>query len=152
MKRLKAFTIVELSVTLLISGVVMGIAYYAYSLFVAQQKKQLSKSELVQEYFLFRKAMQTDTERANAITDSSGHLVFGSENTVQYNFDKEFVVRSTSFSSDTFYVKCISHEFFMIDENSTLVSAVNVKFDLGKELLNADFKKNYSSRQLLMYE
>ena len=154
MKKLKAFTIVELSVTLLISAIVISIAYFAFLLFINQYKVQQKKSGFIREYFLFCKVMQTDMDRSDFIKDSASYLDFGylnSSGRVIYDFGDSFVTRKFSGIADTFYVKKLRYEFSHVNESSDMVNSVKVLFDLQKDQLEAVFNKAYSSREQLKH-
>ena len=75
MKKLRAFTIIELVITLLISSIVISIIYYAYFLVNRQVGKYKDKKQSISSYFLFHKALQSDIDRADAIFDSGGVLI-----------------------------------------------------------------------------
>jgi prepilin-type N-terminal cleavage/methylation domain-containing protein len=152
MKKLRAFTIIELSITLLISGVVVSIAYYAYSLFINQYKTQQTKSDLIREYFLFQKAMQIDVDRSEFIRDSASYLFFekSSSDLVIYDFADSFIVRKSAVSADTFHVRKKTSQFLHYSNNVNLVSRIHVLFDLRKDYLEADFLKTYSCRELMI--
>jgi Tfp pilus assembly protein PilE len=154
MKKLKSFTIVELCVTLLISGVVIGIAYYAYSLFLYQYKKQEAKSALIREYLLFQKAIRTDIDQAEDITDSIAYLTFRklSNETAKYNFANDFIYRNTLSATDSFRIKKTEYYFSTVTETSDLVNEIHIVFDLKPEKLRADFKKIYSAQQIMEHD
>jgi len=154
MRKLKSFTIVELCVTLLISGVVIGIAYYAYSLFLYQYKKQEAKSALIREYLLFQKAMQIDMEQAENITDSISSLTFRkvSNETAIYNFANDFIYRNTLSATDSFRIKKTKYYFSTVTGTSDLINEIHIVFDLKPGKLRANFKKIYSAQQVIEHD
>lgn len=151
MIRLKSFTIVELSVTLLISGIVIGIAYYAYSLFLNQYRKQEAKSSFLREYLLVQKTIQTDIDQSESITNLGSSLMFRKvkDSKVIYNFANDFIYRETLSGTDTFRIKKTEYHFSTVNENSDLISEIQIVFDLKLGKLQANFKKTYSAQQLI---
>jgi len=155
MKRLRSFTIIELTISLLIGGIVIGIAYYVFFLFISQYKTREIKSNLIQESLLLRKAIQADIDRYNFITDSSSFLIFRSVNfpsIVQYNLQGNFIIRSSSSSSnDTFYIKKRGYKFYHLKDDSNLVNKMDISLNADKENVDITFDKLYSSEELLMF-
>jgi Tfp pilus assembly protein PilE len=154
MKKLKSFTIVELTVSLLIGAIVIGIAYYTLLLFMNQYKAQQGKSNLIREYLLFRKAIDADIDHYDFMTDSASFIIFKNlnfSNMVQYNFDGNFIVRNSLNSNDTFYIKKQGCKFYHLNDRTNLVKRMDVSFNADKDNLEITFDKPYSSRELIMY-
>ena len=152
-EKLRSFTIVELSVSLLIGGIVISLAYYTYFLFINQYKTRQKKSALMQESLLFRKAINSDIDQYEFIRDSASLVIFtnaSSHDFVQYNFEGNFIVRNSSYTTDTFYVKKLGFKFYHVNDSAQLVNRMDIFFQANKENFNFIFCKSYSSKQLLM--
>jgi prepilin-type N-terminal cleavage/methylation domain-containing protein len=153
MKKFKAFTIIELSISLLISGVVISIAYYSYLLLSKQYKTQLTKSDQIRECLLFRKIVQIDVMHSYFIKDSGSILLFENSNSSvlsTYDFEDSFVVRRHSEFTDTFHFKTDNYWFVHLNDSSSLINRIDILFNSGKDYFGASFNKVYSVQQLLM--
>ncbi len=154
MRKLKAFTIIELTVSLLISSIVIGITYYAFLFFTKQYNSYQRKSEEFTEYRLFKKAFQHDLESADFVADSipNSILMKGDSSEVTYTWDSSAVIRQDGEVSDSFRLKNINVVVSHI--NDTLKSAKQIvfRFTFNKTFFETMFTKQYSAAQLMEAE
>ena len=104
-KRIQAFTILEVTITMLIASVLIGFTYMAYSIVIKSygsfnQKNQdmavlVRLDEWLKKDFAHAEIIQKDT--AGIVLNSAGHQI-------KYQFDPDFIVRA-EFRTDTFKVK-----------------------------------------------
>lgn len=152
MKKLASFTIIELTVSLLISSIVISIGYYAYLLASRQFDKYLIRSSIINEYYLIEKVLQTDFDRSDEIRDSAtGLLVFESESKglIRYELTNEFIIRRTEDLADSFKVNNPQLDLLHVDNASGMVRVAKLVFGMGNESFSLIFRKQYSSEQLM---
>jgi hypothetical protein len=139
LKRIKAFTIVEIGIAMLLSAVLILMCYKAYDIINKEIFSISSKANNNLEEITLRKLIANDVLKANRVeTTSNGFSCVDTSFVVNYIFEDSLVIRNYS-HSDTFkYVKLEST--FWDDTNRVLISGVIVnKFELvleknGKQL------------------
>src|SRR3569832_963479 len=106
MKRcVKGFTILEISIAMLIASMVIGITYTAYLIVGRAYQSYSSKHEHMAELLKLDELLRKDFDRAKLILkDTAGIAVHYPERVVKYRFDTTFVLRITV-KADTFKVK-----------------------------------------------
>jgi len=101
-KRLKAFTIMEITVVMLISAIVIGIAYTAFNIINQSYRSFQQKNEHMAELVRLDELLRKDFNRATMISKTtSGIFLKASTDSVTYDFEPNFTVR-TSTITDTF--------------------------------------------------
>lgn len=134
-RKYKAFTIAELVVAMLLTSLVISLAYYSFFLFRGQFMQLEKKVSSNNELRMFQKAMQHDIDRANAIRDSAGSYLL--MDTITYSFNS-MIVRE----NDTFDLRVIKMD---VGYTGKLVS--NIIITLPGHVLY--FNKLYSAQQLM---
>ena len=134
-RKYKSFTIAELVVAMLLTSLVISLAYYSFFLFRQQFIQLEKKVSNNNELRMFQKAMQYDIDRAAAIRDSAGnHLLMDS---ITYSFNGA-IIRER----DTFELRVVKME---VSHTGKLVS--NIVVTLPGHVLR--FNKLYSAQQLM---
>lgn len=153
MRKIEAFTIIELVMSLLISGIVIGIVYYAFLFFNRQSIDYQFRSKQISEYFLFNKSLLTDFERAESISDSSENFLIiqhiDTGMAIIYEFGTSAITRKTQETVDSFSIKCEELRFYHLAEGSSIVNKVMVKLNINNSSFNTVFLKTYSAAQIL---
>ena len=156
MKRVSAFTIIELVISLLISSVVIGIVYYAFLFFSKQFGLYQRKSDSVQEYFLLKGAVQNEFEKAELIIDSlPGLIAFKTsmpDQMITYRIDSNFIVRKFQETADSFRVKCENFRTIHVNDSSNLVKEIVFSVKMDNSILETTITKRYSASQLILGE
>ncbi|HYE55526.1 MAG TPA: prepilin-type N-terminal cleavage/methylation domain-containing protein [Chitinophagaceae bacterium] len=153
MRKIRAFTVMELVISLMISSIVISIAYYAWLLVSRQFGDYQERSVRVQEYVLFTKALETDLDRAVLLRDSAGLLnVYGKDGSVYYRFAEEYVLRQGVEFADTFRVGVKDVVFGYVHDTLPAVQKVNVVLRLNEQAMENIFYKQYSATELMNAE
>lgn len=141
---------------MLISSIVIGIAYYAFLLFNQQFGSYQRKSGVVGEYFLLRKAMQNDFEKADVIKDSANSFLILQTNSdsrrVIYKIDSNIIVRNIDEATDSFKVKCNKLSFIHENDNFNLVKEIYFETKLDNSTWGCNIRKRYSAVQYMAAE
>jgi hypothetical protein len=153
---LSSFTIVEVAVVLLLSAIIVSMAYGVYLNFMSDVIVFGKKNDKFQDIVFFEKKFTQDFKQSDyiyAINESDLVLKFES-NEVYYHINKENVLRRVSLT-DTFKVKCVltNLEFLKhYNANSKpLLSSIQIMI-LGSDTFSINLKKQYTIAKLLLLE
>jgi len=101
-KRVKAFTIMEISIVMLISAIVIGIAYTAFNIINQSYSSFQHKNEDIAVLVRLDELLRKDFSRANTISrTTNGIFVKTGIDSVTYEFEPDFTVRISTII-DTF--------------------------------------------------
>lgn len=139
--KLKAFTIAELVVGMLLTSLVAGLAYHCFFLFQRQFTQLSERVSNNNEYLLLRKALQTDIDRADAVLDSTGSILMQPQN-VLYTFSNSSITRTQRAVTDSFRMQLISMD---VQRVNNMVSQIKLQLQNNSLL----FTKIYSAEQLM---
>jgi prepilin-type N-terminal cleavage/methylation domain-containing protein len=113
-KELKAFTLLELLVGMILSGIVLAATFTAYRVVTRQYETYRDKSKSITEVSLFVAQLESDFENATTITLASEnriHLQF-EKRMLEYRFSEKYVLRNDFMRTDTFNVSVAQTEAF----------------------------------------
>ena len=103
-QRIKAFTILEVTITMLIVGLLIGITYTSYSIIIQSYHSFTSKNDDMAILVTLDHLLKRDFTRAETITKTpNGINLTWAGNVVDYKFTADFVIRSAT-RIDTFKV------------------------------------------------
>jgi Tfp pilus assembly protein PilE len=156
--QLKAFTILEVTITMLVAGVLIGITYTSYSIIVKSYHAFTKKNDNMAVVVTLDHLLKRDFERADIILkDSDGVAMRSGSTIIQYAFTPDFIVR-TSAKTDTFKVQ--AQALKTVFENLPIVEiqpiAEQNRIDeidfiliFQDEKIPCHYKKFYSSENLI---
>lgn len=104
--RLQAFTILEVTIAMLLAAIVIGISYTAYTMMSRSYQEYDDRNEKVAEFVLLNKLLRRDISNAEKIVRSpEGINLEGPEGSIIYSFSEEYITRNQySVKTDTFKV------------------------------------------------
>jgi hypothetical protein len=143
--RVKAFTIMEVSVVMLIAGLVIGMTYTIYSIVVRSyqgyNKKHTDMAVLIRLDELIKK----DFWRAERVLANRNHLIIEkAHEIVEYEIEPDYVVRSAGII-DTFKIKTENVVINFEGEAITETSSFEENQIIDELQLNAIFEgKSFS--------
>lgn len=150
--KLKAFTLFELVLGMLLATIVIGMAYYASSIFMRLQQGYSKTNQLQAELVLFKKVISRDVERAAEVELGAGELLLKGtkgELLLSYEMGKDQVLRR-ALSADTFKLKDISLQgsFEGQLQESGLTDRLVFSFSHAGEQALFQVRKHYSAVEL----
>ncbi|MGZ4055068.1 MAG: prepilin-type N-terminal cleavage/methylation domain-containing protein [Bacteroidia bacterium] len=156
MKNLKAFTLMELLIGMIVSCIVIGFGYGAYSLIYKQFLSYKKMKEETMEVAQFKSVMSNDIFAADQLCKEDNKIVLKQEKmNLLYEFDNSFILRKVNGLTDTFKISTsdINPVYtFENRENNELISS----FFFSANVLNEDevfnFSKEYSAKTLMESE
>jgi len=157
-KRLKAFTILEVTITMLVAALVMGITYSAYSIIIKSYGAFNKKNQDMAVIVRLDEWLKKDFSSAEIILkDTVGIAMNSTDRHIKYRFDPDLIIR-TEIRSDTFKVKTDSlvlsfeglpiNEYSLTDEQNRLDDLDLVILFQG-EKIPYHYHKQYSSVNLI---
>ena len=103
-QKVKAFTLMELTVAMLISALVIGITYTSYGIIVKYYSSFDNKDKEMAVLASLDHVLKRDFERAETVLkDTSGIVIKVDSDVVKYEFAPDFIIRRTT-RADTFKV------------------------------------------------
>lgn len=112
MKKLKAFTLIELVIAIVLSGFVMGMGSAGYLIMSKQFRNYKSINDNVSDAAELFSVLQCDIQQAKEVIKKSGSAIETSlkNRNVKYSFEKKYIVRNTGLVRDTFFVSTLNLE------------------------------------------
>jgi Tfp pilus assembly protein PilE len=104
-QKVKAFTILEVTITMLITGLLIAITYTSYSVIVKSYHSFTVKNEEMAVLVTLDHLLKRDFQQAEVISkDQDGIVLTSNDKTIKYNFKSDYIVR-TAAGTDTFKVQ-----------------------------------------------
>jgi hypothetical protein len=154
--RIQSFTVLELTIALLISSIVLGLSYYGILFFNRQFARYKKKSEAINSMLLLKKAIGSDFDKSSLIKDSSGCVLIFDEKLEKristYFFSGKNIVRSAENGNDSFFLEGSINRISYISDNLKAIGLLEITVRLGEDTMQVDFEKTYSSNQLMKAE
>ncbi len=139
-KQFRAFTILELLIGMILSGIVLTATFSAYRIITHQYKSYCDKSETVSEVSSFVSQLQFDFSSATTIIRvSENEIRLQSEKrTLEYSFSEKRILRNDLSKIDTFNISVSEIKTFYKSEKT---NSENQEFDELHVLMNFEGKK-----------
>lgn len=150
--KLKSVTVIELAIALLISAIVIGIAYNSMDIFHRLYARFLFNNEDNHQLMDFKRVFRNDLEKAEMLfRQGSSVLLFENDkHTISYEWFEDYILRQNiSSSTDTFYVhsSIINSEFNGISASGQElpIDKIYLEFYKSSESINFVFVKKYAA-------
>jgi prepilin-type N-terminal cleavage/methylation domain-containing protein len=153
MKKLKAFTLMELLVGMIVSSIVIGFGYSAgtviYRQFLSYKKAKMEILMTAQ----FMNVFGNDWYHADVVVVVNDGIEVGtSSKLIRYEFKDTIMLRKTEEICDTFNLACKDLRIAMLSPGESLISAVSFESGVLGEEAQFEFSKKYSAATLLEQE
>lgn len=146
-KQLKAFTLLELLVGMIISGIVVAASFNAYRVISAQFKSYKITAALYNSFSFLEAQLHSDFKRANELHQTDEHSIRMNfrEQTINWQFNEKYALRNDGTSADTFFVGVSRAEMFYkaekVTEDEQRVTELKLKLKIGGHSSEIDCKK-----------
>jgi prepilin-type N-terminal cleavage/methylation domain-containing protein len=157
-QRIKAFTIMEVVITMTIAAILMGITYTSYQIVNKSYRSFNAKHNEMAVFERLDELLKKDFNRAEIIEkNEKGIVVKSRRDTIQYDFTPDFILRISAVT-DTFKIKnedlATSFEDQLIDgqglsEEENRIDGLNISLLLQNEKIRYHYHKDYSSVNLI---
>lgn len=157
MYTLKAFTLMELLVGMVISSIVIAFGYSTYAIIYKQYLSYKSVKTTVVETMQLHTTMSNDFNNAECITFGENKLkLSGPDKLLMYNFIDSLVIRSEKEMSDTFQLAANDIQTTSVFNhginNDTLINSLQFNISVFDNKEHFTFTKKYSAHILMNYE
>jgi len=143
-KKIKAFTLGEMIVVLILTSIVVGLAFSVLNLVQKQMSAIQNNYNKSLELNKLETSLWLDFNRYSDIrfNELDNELLFSNElDSISYTFNEQSIIKE----QDTFLIKLDSKQFYFDGIPSTSYKADAIKLITSKEFLNRElfiFKKN----------
>lgn len=156
-KKLKAFTLIEVLVTMLLTTIIIGIIYYAYEVVQKQFIHNKTNDEGITQLSMLNYLLEKDfNESAEVIAANNGiTFLYNDLKSINYEFDEEYILRNTENVTDTFKIAVENATQLFLESlvnKGDLVDRLEMDLKYSKESLYFVYTKEYASDILLQLE
>ncbi|HYG52486.1 MAG TPA: hypothetical protein VD905_16355 [Flavobacteriales bacterium] len=153
--RLPAFTTMELSVVMLMSGIIAGLAYGGYTLFTKQMYTYSKATNEAFETHHLVQLMKRDVDGCMLLTQNESVLECVYPNSITYySFQNtNYILRTQAAITDTFKLPVNEFSFlFQGEKAGNTVDEIRFSSEYRKMKVTPVFKKHYSNKQYMEFE
>lgn len=152
-QHIKAFTLMEMMVVMVLMGVTSSLGYIVYVKFIQYQLEYTSSSDTKNDQLLFLEQMRYDIKKYSHLVtkEDNNSIHIGSENMNQnivYEFHPLFTIRTQANRIDTLFVSTNELHLHQVDAKHTIIDRVDWTFTLKNEPIHYLVAKTYSQQQL----
>lgn len=152
-KKVPAFTIMEVTISMLIAAIAIGITYTAYRIVSGTYSDYTKKQDRVAAFTVADKLLKKDFMMADHIIKTADGLDIESENgLIRYQFTEGYILRTQSaLHTDTLKIPVKSGNFSFEDQvadEGAVVDQLNFETQLEGQDIPLVYKKIYSSQNL----
>jgi type II secretory pathway component PulJ len=157
-KRLKAVTVIELAIALLISAIVIAIAYNSMDVFNRMYSRFLLKNDINHQLIVFDKIIKSDLQRSEVVLRKGNGISLhksGSE-WINYEWMESYILRhKRNINTDTFYVKSVflqsGFNGLPREENNSVIDEIIIAIIKESESMEAIYFKPYGADVYMNY-
>lgn len=150
MNKIKAITVLEIVVSMLISSLVIIMAYAGLDVFNESIRLFKNRNYEYSQLLLIGNLMHKDIEDSERVIKmNNGIQCFIQGSDVQYDFEDQYILRTKGSLTDTFYVSHKSPAYFMNNKevmvSGLLVDYIKLEIFLSDENFEQVYCKNYGA-------
>lgn len=145
MKKLNAFTLIEMLVVLILTGLVVSLSYSAYEIFLSYRISYLKSSRHLSQLEMLHLVLEKDFSQASSIKEQSGSIRFENPDAslFLYHFNESNIVREQEFRADTFYLFNEGVAEIQTVPNTGLITKLSINLSTENKPLSFIFTKEY---------
>jgi|SRR3954462_5248529 prepilin-type N-terminal cleavage/methylation domain-containing protein len=155
MKKLPAFTLMELLIGMIISSIVISFGYMAYQLVNEQYLSYKTMKGKLMETTQFNTTFADDIDNAEIVSSEENKIILRNKNApeLEYEFLPASIVRKRSELTDTFKIATTNiKQSFLFPEDNMFLQQFSFEVNMLGEAEFFHFTKNYSSEILMNYK
>ena len=146
MKKLQAFTLVEISVALLISSIVIVLAMNLYLQFSQSNQRILNEYDENQKLILFSFIMHNDFDKYEKAEYLMYELKLTNNNSsCLYEFTDMGIIRRTGEQTDTFNLEYQNLDYKLQNGNTGFLTNLSFELKYKQNIIPVIFTKDYSN-------
>jgi len=157
MKKLKAFTILELLVAMVISSLVIGASYFTYDIVYRQFLNFKNVDRNVLDALTFRNVLNNDIAAGEFVYKASDGIHIVDFESVEYNysFRDDLIIRNVGTARDTFHLRTGEVKYNEIEGASIakrLLDKLEIVIIVNDAQNTLSFHKQYGADLLMLAE
>ena len=152
MKKLNAFTIVELVTAMAISAVLVSLGYLCLTIQSHNFDKYRRRTSAMATLRLLEARSTLDIDEAEWVRDTleaKQWVINRRHETIHYRVYPKFVIRETGLQTDTFAIGIRSVNVGYLDDTTRLVNEIRILARIGEDTLPITLNKQYSATQIM---
>jgi len=147
--KLKAFSLLEVLIALLISGLVISAAYSGFLFTHKQFNKFKGITTELRDYFTMSEVLNREFENAKKVVKKSKYEIEIKEidKSINYKFNSDYILRSIANETDTFWFNTTNIEMEVVNEITELplVYYLKLSFENEERDESLSFYKSYGA-------
>ena len=152
-KKLPAFTLMEVTIAMLIAAIAIAITFTAYRIVSGSYFNFTRKQDRVAIFITADKLLKQDFLKAKKIVKVPDGLTMEmEEGIVNYNFNNAYLLRDQfSLRTDTFKLKIDKLNFLFENEaaeEGSMVDQCSFETEIDKQAISLYYQKTYSAKDL----
>ena len=154
MNRIRAYTLMEVTIAMLLSAICITICYTAYSVVENYYREFQRKNELTDNILSLKHVIEKDFLISKYVMKTDSGMLIGKDSAlIEYSFNKNYILRSFSnHHTDTFKLTALD-PLFLFERKSVEQRDTIDQLELGIELtedaaVKLRFDKRYSAQDL----
>ena len=157
-RKIKAFTIIELVVVMILTSIIVGIVYSAYSIVGNQYTGYKKINTQNSRVALLSMLLNKDFSTSCFIKSGEDKIFFYDKenNTITYEFWENCITRNSNAVTDTFFISSLNVEMKFLNQkqqfHNSLVDELNFETAIFEEQQLFHFKKKYAADILMKNE
>jgi len=152
-RRIKAFTIIEMLITMMISAVVVSITFFAYENISYNYNKYQANRDMLFDLELIYSNLYSHFQDSKTIKIKENTLIFEREANIEYQFGGSFIINSI-LPNDTLFINIeeVSTSYNSQFKNEGIIDELNIKVLMHKDTISLNFYKEYPIGMKLFFE
>jgi len=152
MKKISGFTTMELSIVMLMAGLIAAMAYGGYSLFVKQFYRYSHSTDFALNSREVINLLKRDIDQCKTLYGEPGGIFCSNEkNSIVYTFNNDnCILRSQAGRTDTFGIELSAYKFSFQKQSLTgdraVIDEIILTGQYQKMEFTATFNKQYSNK------
>lgn len=157
-KKLRAFTIPELVVSLLLISVLFMTGFAIYMIMQKQANNLTAKNNFYTDYFITKSVLQRDFSEPGIITVSGDRRIVqikaerndSTTSQVTLLFDSAYILRTQGDQIDTLLPGAVIEQTHFLQDTLALVDFIKIRSAYNKKNIFTYLEKDYSAAELLL--
>ena len=153
--KIRAFTLIELLICMILSTIIIGMGYAAYS---ESYKRFLTYSGMkknIVDAIRVNRVFNNDFTQAELVYYNSGNILLNSKNkpAIEYEFTSSAIIRKVYNQADTFHFAIIRPLAVYVDNDVAaaegIINAFSFETEIYKQTLPFYYSKTYSAETII---
>lgn len=157
MRRIAAFTIMEMIIVMLLSSVVFTIAFKSFEIISKHYISYKKNVDEIGDYSLLDRLISTNCLQCKRLEKTADGVLFIYETgRISYVFSQDYILRAQAGILDTFFIEAVSHKVSYLGkevlEENMLIDEVNIEGLVKGEVRKFNYSKQYAANEMMLEE